>query len=345
MRHKTNRFISLFFVIFFMFSASACASSQTVPDQNLSSQDQNLSTEPPRTEFSESPASAENADTSVYDPYTIENHYDISEELFEKRDDVDYGTIEKDVTYYSTTAGDEKQCNILLPAGYDENGQYPVMYVFHGFGGDHTDQIDDDSYLVLLYCNMLHEQLAVPMIIVNADMYTDKLADKENKTDEELRYIYDKAIDDIALDLMPFIEQNYAVKTGRENTAVAGMSEGGAKSLCTGFRWLDRFGYIAAFAPDPGVIPTRFYKGTYWNTPVFDAFPQPTDETTPFYLYLAVGDEDPWNTDVTLYYQEVLDDMGIRNQTDLVEGYEHDYLFWQQCFYNFLSKCFQTEIG
>ena len=59
-------------------------------------------------------------------------------------------------------------------------------------------------------------------------------------------------------------------------STVAGLSEGGAKSLCTGFKWLDKFGYIAGFAPDTGVIPTEFYKGTFWNTPVFDKFPQPT---------------------------------------------------------------------
>lgn len=337
MRSKPFFIISLLLVFLGMLSLCACTTSQTPPEQNLSS-------ETPQKDVTESAVSSENVTaSSAFDPYAIQNQYDIGEEMFEKRDDVDYGTILKDVTYYSTTAGDEKQCNILLPAGYDENGQYPVMYVFHGFGGDHSDQIDDDSYLVLLYGNMLHDNLAVPQIIVNVDMYTDKLADKEDKTDEELRYIYDKAIDDIALDLMPFIEENYAVKTGRENTAVAGMSEGGAKSLCTGFQWLDRFGYIAAFAPDPGVIPTEFYKGTYWNTPYFDAFPQPDENTTPYYLYLAVGDEDPWNINCTLYFHEVLDEMGIKNQTDLAEGYEHDYLFWRQCFYNYLCKCFQTE--
>ncbi len=179
---------------------------------------------------------------------------------------------------------------------------------------------------------VLRDKLTVPMIIVNVDMYTDKLADKDSKTEEQLRYIYDKAIDDVALDLMPYIEANYAVKTGRENTAVAGMSEGGAKSLCTGFKRLDKFGYIAAFAPDTGVIPTEYYKGTFWNTPVFEEFPQPTADTMPKYLYMAVGTKDPWNIDCTLYYRDVLDGMGVKNQTDLVEGYEHNYEFWRQCF-------------
>jgi enterochelin esterase-like enzyme len=280
------------------------------------------------------------ADEADRDPYATENRYDFGSEMFEKRENVDYGTVLKDVSYYSSTAGDNKQCNILLPPDYSESRTYPVLYVFHGFGGSHNNQIDTDSYLTLLYGNMLRDHLTVPMIIVNADMYTDKLADKDSKTDEELRYIYDKAIDDMAVDLMPFIEKNYSVKTGRANTAVAGMSEGGAKALCTGFKWLDKFGYIGAFAPDTGVIPTEYFKGTFWNTPVFEKFPQPTQDNMPFYLYMAVGSKDPWNIDCTLYYRDVLNEMGVPNQTDLAEGYEHDYVFWRQCFCNYLSKLF-----
>ena len=119
------------------------------------------------------------------------------------------------------------------------------------------------------------------------------------------------------------------------------MSEGGAKSLCTGFKWLDKFGYIAGFAPDTGVIPTEYYKGTFWNTPVFEEFPQPTEQNTPYYLYMAVGSEDPWNIDCTQYYHQVLDEMGVKNQTDLADEYGHDYKFWRQCFYNYLRKIFK----
>ncbi len=279
--------------------------------------------------------------TSNYDPYGTENRYDVDDAMFKKRSGVDYGTVDEDVTYYSTTASDNKQCNVLLPAGYNKNEKYPVMYVFHGFDGSHTDQINDGSFLTMLYGNMLHDGLTVPMIIVNVDMYTDKQSEKSSKSEEQLRYIYDKAIDDIAIDLMPFIEKTYSVKTGRENTAVAGLSEGGAKSLCTGFKWLDKFGYIGGFAPDTGVIPTEYYKGTFWNTPVFDKFPQPTEANTPYYLYMSVGDKDPYNIDCTLYYRDLLNQMGVKNQTDYVKGYGHDESFWGQCFYNYLNKIFR----
>ena len=311
-------------------SLSACTGSQnSKPDSTTS--------------FVDSVREAATPDEADSDPHSVENRYDVPDSYFEKRSEVDYGSVLKDVTYYSTTAGDDKQCNILLPAGYDENRTYPVMYIFHGFGGDHSDQIDTESYVTLLYGNMLHDDLTVPMILVNVDMYTDKQADKDSKTDEELRYIYDKAVDDVAVDLMPYIEKNYPVKTGRENTAVAGMSEGGAKSICTGFKWLDKFGYIAGFAPDTNVIPIgENYMDSFWTVPYFkDGFPQPSADTMPYYLYMTVGSEDPWNIEGTLHYRDVLNHMGVKNQTDLVDGYGHDYKFWRQCFFNYLTKIFK----
>ena len=277
----------------------------------------------------------------TYDPYATENRYDIPASMFEKRGGVDYGRLEKDVTYYSQAAGDNKQVNVLLPAGYDKSVTYPVMYVVHGFGGDHNSHLDTDSYLILLYGNMLSDGLTVPMILVGVDMYTDKLADKDSKSDEELRFIYDKVIEEIHSDLMPFIESNYPVSKDRRDTAVAGMSEGGAKSLCIGFTWLDEFGWIGSFAPDTGVIPTEYFKGTFWNTPYMQEFPKPNENNTPYYLYMTVGTEDPWNIDCTLYYRDVLSDMGVKSQTDYVNGYGHDSDFWGQCFYNFLNKVFK----
>lgn len=100
---------------------SACSSAQNPSTASSGSKNETAST---------TVANSEN-----FDPYATENRYDVSEDMFKKRSGVDYGKVLKDVTYYSSTAGDDKQCNILLPAGYDESKKYPVMYVFHGFGG------------------------------------------------------------------------------------------------------------------------------------------------------------------------------------------------------------------
>ena len=68
-------------------------------------------------------------------PYTMESFDTVPAEFQEWHDDIDYGTVETDVEYYSNTAGDYKYCNVLLPAGYDESQEYPALYMFHGFGG------------------------------------------------------------------------------------------------------------------------------------------------------------------------------------------------------------------
>ncbi|MBQ6381337.1 MAG: esterase family protein [Clostridia bacterium] len=274
-------------------------------------------------------------------PYASENRYDIEESYFQKHKGTDYGTLIKNISYDSTVAAAEKQCNVLLPAGYDETRTYPVMYVIHGFWGSHKTLINDDTFLTLLYGNMLKEGLCVPMILVGIDMYTDDAAGKQSKTDAQKRNSYNKVVKEIHTDLMPFIEKSYPVSKERRHTAVAGYSEGGAKALCIGFNWLDEFGYIGSFAPSSGVIPTDIHSGSFWSIPYMEAFPEPTADNTPYYLYMAVGDKDPYCLDSTLYYRDVLNDLHIKNQTDLVEGFEHDNVFWGQCFYNFLTKAFQ----
>ena len=276
------------------------------------------------------------------DLYAMETYDDVPEYLSEWHDDVDYGTIEEDVEYYSTTAGDYKYCNVLLPAGYDESQEYPVLYMYHGFGGRYDSHVHDHSILQTLYGNMLSEGLTVPMIIVGADMYTDLLSEKDDKSDAELRPCYDKGVEDIAQDLMPFIESRYPVKTGRMNTAVTGVSQGATTALAIAYRWQDKIAYVGSFAPCSGVIPTPFGRGSFWNTPILEDFTIESPETMPRYIYLTVGTEDPWCIKSTQYYGEVMDEKGIPNQNDLVEGYDHGNDLWKLGHYNFLQKIFRN---
>ncbi len=308
-------------------SATACAG-------NSSSQ-----TQTSETTASEA-ASEASIDETAFDPYAEPTATSVDDSYFEKKSDVDYGTVEKDVEYYSETAEDYKQCNILLPAGYDESKTYPVIYVIHGWGSDHTAMVNDDTWYVLMYGNLLNEGKAEPMITVGVDMYTGKQADKEDTEGEDLRRAYDKLIQDIRNDLMPFISENYSVASGRLFTAVAGQSEGGAKSLANGFVNQDLFGYIGSFAPDPGVIPTPYYSDSYWGWPIIDEF-EITDGNDYRYVYLSVGSEDPWNVEVTEYFGEKLDEAGIKNTTEVVEGYAHDADFWRVCYYNYLQRIFK----
>ena len=278
-----------------------------------------------------------------FDPYAKKNVYKLSEKLTEEQEDTDYGTVEEDVKYYSKTAGDYKYCNVLLPPGYNKKKTYPVLYLIHGWQSGYDVHLCENSYLHILYGNMMREKQTVPMIIVSLEMYTDKLSKRAaiEKSEAKLLAAYNKVIEDIPNDLMPFIEKRYPVRRDRASTAIMGVSQGGTKALAAGFANLDRFGYIASFAPDPGTVPTGFLKGTIWNKPLLKEFPAYEEENDLYYLYLAVGADDPENVEVTKYYGSLLKKIGFKNQTDVVKGYEHDYIFWRVGFYNFLNKIFR----
>ena len=150
-------------------SSSAMTAEQQTDDENVKMTE-------------EESASSAAADEGLRDLYAMETYDTVPEELLERHDDVDYGTIDENVEYYSETAGDNKYCNVLLPAGYDESQEYPVLYMIHGWGGAYDSHVYEGSDLQTLYGNMLSEGLTVPMIIVGVDMYTDPLADKDSTT-------------------------------------------------------------------------------------------------------------------------------------------------------------------
>ena len=309
------------------------------PAQENAEQD---TAEAPKQEDAASNASTASAaaEEGLRDLYAMETYDAVPDYFSERHGDVDYGTIDEDVEYWSDTAGDYKYCNVLLPAGYDESQEYPVLYMYHGFGGRYDSHVHEDSILQTLYGNMLSEGLAVPMIIVGADMYTDILAEKDGKSDAEMRPCYDKGVDDFTQDLMPFIEDRYPVKKGRMNTAVTGVSQGATEALAIAFKWQSRVAYVGSFAPCTGVIPIPFSGNSFWSWPILDDLTLESPQTMPRYIYLTVGTEDPWCIRSTAYYGEVMNEKGIPNQNDLVEGYDHGNDLWELGHYNFLQKVF-----
>jgi len=50
---------------------------------------------------------------------------------------------------------------------------------------------------------------------------------------------------------MPYIAKNYSVYTGREHTAIAGLSMGGRETCNIGLKRTDLFAYMGMFSPAP----------------------------------------------------------------------------------------------
>ena len=168
---------------------------------------------------------------------------------------VQYGTV-VGKSYYSTTCNRQKKYNILLPAGYSEDKQYPVLYCMHGYYENQDRMIikgNNTMYTRQLIGNAIANGDAEDMIVVFPDIYSSPTQAACSGMDENNNRAYDNFINDLVKDLMPEIEKNYSVKTGRENTAITGFSMGGRESLLIGMQRSDLFGYIGAICPAPGV--------------------------------------------------------------------------------------------
>ena len=98
--------------------------------------------------------------------------------------------------------------------------------------------------------NLNADKKAVPMIVV----MPNGRAAKEDRPGGDFRKqfpAFEAFEHDLLDDIIPYIEAHYAVKTGRENRALAGLSMGGGQSLNFGLKHVDTFAAVGGFSLRP----------------------------------------------------------------------------------------------
>lgn len=258
-----------------------------------------------------------------------------------KKADVAYGEIIT-TKYYSTTCGREKNVIIALPAGYTEEKQYPVTYVLHGVGGSEKDMIGNGSNGArVIAANLEAKGEAKEMILVFPNMYSSATQEKFTGIDHENMAAYDNFVNDMAKDLMPFMEKNYSVATGRENTAVIGFSMGGRESLCLGFSRPDLFGYVGAIAPAPGLTPGKDmfldHVGTFKEEELV------FEDVSPEVLMICSGDSDRVVGKFPQSYHNILNTNGVNHIWWEIPGSDHGDPAISSGLYNFCKSIFKTD--
>ena len=175
------------------------------------------------------------------------------ESVLKKREGVSYPSFRK-YSYFSRTAGRDTPVNVLLPQGYSEDKRYPVLYLMHGYWSDENWMSDERVHISEMLTNLIADGKAAEMIIVCPYIYCSKDRPRCTAMDYENSAAYDNFINDLRTDLMPFIESSFSVLTERESTAITGFSMGGREALFIGFSMPERFGYIGAVCPAPGLV-------------------------------------------------------------------------------------------
>jgi len=134
----------------------------------------------------------------------------------------------------SATLGTERVFAILLPANYAESEQrYPVLYLFHGGGQDHT------AFMARTGFPALARRHGMIVVMPAADRnYTAQ------SSEAQARYQ-----DFVAGELVDYVDSHYRTIASQQGRAIGGISMGGRIAIMTALQHPARFGTVGAFSP------------------------------------------------------------------------------------------------
>ncbi len=234
-----------------------------------------------------------------------------------------------EIKYFSKVLSRERRAQVVLPANYDENKKYPVLYLLHGLGGSDVTWLNKKADVII---KNMHYLYGCPEMIV---VMPDSNINEDNSTAgmsyaDKCKY-FDRTEEELINSLMPYINENFSVYTDKEHTAIAGNSMGARNSLAIAFHHQDMFGYVGVFST------ASVIKGEYaYFPPLIDELK--IDERYGGFktLMVMVGREDYVCGNVSYDLHEQLEEAGIDHIFYDVFGIHHNPV-WQNGLYNFIK--------
>ncbi len=255
-----------------------------------------------------------------------------------QKDDSIYGEV-KTLTYYSTTTEKERKLSVVLPPNYTEEKQYPVCYLLHGLGQDHTDWLNANAPLII--GNMIAAGTAKEMILVlpNCRARANDAANPQDVFSLNNYRAFDNFINDLKDNVMPFIKENFSIKEGRENTAIAGFSMGGRTALYIGMSMQETFGFIGGFCPAPGIFAYSMNNVTEDGLFTKETFKLEDDYKDNTLLMIVAGKTDTIVGNTPETYHNALEENGTKHIWYKKTG-GHDLNVMDHALYNFAKLIF-----
>lgn len=213
--------------------------------------------------------------------------------------------------YYSKELG-TRPLVIYTPPGYEQNvnEKYPVFFLLHGTT-DTEETWTKVGRANIILDNLIAQGKAKPMIIVMPYGRAFPVITKESGSLRNWENLQEFQ-KDFKNYILPFVENNYRVKPGPENKAIAGFSGGGGTSLYIGLGNPDLFAYVCGYAP--GMLQSEFDR----NNAVPFANPELTNKRLKLF-WLGCGKEDSLYG-VLQQYLKVLDEKKIKYQSFITDG-------------------------
>jgi len=241
---------------------------------------------------------------------------------------VPHGAV-SEVTYYSATLGQHRRMHVYTPPGYEsDRNRYPVFYLLHG-AGDSDNSWSTVGRAGFILDNLIADGDALPMVVVMPDGHPPVAGTGPNGMQ-----IAEFAAE-FAADIKPFIEANYRVRTDRDDTAIAGLSMGGAHTLEISMADLAAFGYIGVFSSGVFSINQDDSFKTEHQAALEDAALRQGLE----YFWFGIGDQD-FLLDTARATVDLFRGYGFD-----VEYYEsgggHTWMNWRDYLHDFAQQLFR----
>ena len=252
------------------------------------------------------------------------------------RDNIPHGSVER-IEFDSTVVGTRRPASVYLPPGYSSDRTYPVLYLLHGIGGNETHWPGPGSAATILD-NLIADGKAVPMIVV---MPNGRASSKPSTlfgapgSDNQDRAAgmavefeaYAAFEEELLIDLIPYIEANYAAEPDRMQRALAGLSMGGGQSLNFGIGNVDTFAWVGGFSSAPNTLPPA------------ELVANPEEARQLERLWVSCGNEDNL-FNISLGVHEYLAEQNVPHVWYIDAG-AHTFPVWKNDLYHFAARLFQ----
>ncbi|MDG4810740.1 alpha/beta hydrolase-fold protein [Micromonospora sp. WMMD1120] len=218
------------------------------------------------------------------------------------------GKVES-MTYSSTVAGQDRTALVWTPPGYDPDRAqpYPVLYLQHGGGQNHTDWVEMGRAKQILDNQFLDGDLT-PMVVVMGN---------GNSSDFNRELLEN---------IVPTARSRYHISSDPSQQALAGLSMGGGQAFGVLRAYPGRFAYVAAFSAGfgsgTGVDVAAINNGTKM-------------------LRLYVGDQTDFVYPSFMTSLATLDNLGIRYEFDGVTPGPHGWDVWQKNLIDLAPRLFK----
>lgn len=240
---------------------------------------------------------------------------------------VAHGAV-SEVTYFSTTFDQHRRMHVYTPPGYESSrDRYPVFYLLHG-AGDSDNSWSTVGRAGFIIDNLIAAGDAVPMIVVMPHGHPPA-ADGGPGGMQIAEFA-----DEFATDIKRHIEANYRIRDDRDDTAIAGLSMGGAHTLEISMSDLDQYGYVGVFSSGVfGITDDSSFETEHSATLNDEALRGGLE-----YFWFGIGDED-FLLDTSDATVEMFRDHGF----DVVyhkSGGGHTWMNWRDYLHAFAQELF-----